>query len=126
MYHITKDGFIFLVMGFTGEKAAQIKEAYIDAFNRMEVRLAQQTRHYSDGISFTMLTQLELSEMTIARYQQKCEKYQQMYEQVMRETVEMVSKIYLLCRKGFSQTEIAKLTPYREDLIALAIQFKPF
>lgn len=35
MYEMTKDGFIFLVMGFTGEKAAQIKEAYINTFNQM-------------------------------------------------------------------------------------------
>jgi Rha family phage regulatory protein len=32
---MTKDGFMFLVMGFTGAKAAAIKEAFIDAFNRM-------------------------------------------------------------------------------------------
>lgn len=32
---MTKDGFMFLVMGFTGEKAARIKEAFIEAFNHM-------------------------------------------------------------------------------------------
>lgn len=35
MYEMTKDGFIFLVMGFTGTKAAAIKEAYIRVFNQM-------------------------------------------------------------------------------------------
>lgn len=35
-YNMTKDGFTFLVMGFTGAKAAQFKEAYIKAFNEME------------------------------------------------------------------------------------------
>ena len=38
-YEMTKDGFIFLVMGFTGHKAASIKEAYINAFNRMANQL---------------------------------------------------------------------------------------
>lgn len=38
-YEITKDGFVFLVMGFTGKKAAQFKEAYITEFNRMEAQL---------------------------------------------------------------------------------------
>ncbi|ACO74979.1 hypothetical protein LHK_01995 [Laribacter hongkongensis HLHK9] len=38
-YEMTKDGFIFLVMGFTGKKAAQIKEAYINAFNWMAQQL---------------------------------------------------------------------------------------
>ncbi|HHP5403289.1 Rha family transcriptional regulator [Aeromonas veronii] len=35
IWNMTKDGFIFLVMGFTGTKAAAIKEAYIAEFNRM-------------------------------------------------------------------------------------------
>jgi Rha family phage regulatory protein len=38
-YEITRDGFMFLAMGFTGAKAAQWKEAYITAFNRMEAEL---------------------------------------------------------------------------------------
>lgn len=36
---MTKDGFIFLVMGFTGKNAAAIKEGYIGAFNEMASRL---------------------------------------------------------------------------------------
>lgn len=36
MFTITKDGFSFLVMGYTGKKAAMFKEAYIKAFNAME------------------------------------------------------------------------------------------
>lgn len=35
MYEMTKDGFIFLVMGFTGSTAAKIKESYINTFNQM-------------------------------------------------------------------------------------------
>ena len=35
MVNMTKDGFVFLVMGFTGKKSAQFKEAYINEFNRM-------------------------------------------------------------------------------------------
>lgn len=33
---MTRDGFSFLCMGFTGREAAVWKEAYINAFNRME------------------------------------------------------------------------------------------
>lgn len=36
---MTKDGFMFLVMGFTGKKAAAIKEGYIAAFNWMAAQL---------------------------------------------------------------------------------------
>lgn len=35
-YIMTKDGFTMLVMGFTGAKAIQFKEAYITAFNQMQ------------------------------------------------------------------------------------------
>lgn len=43
-YIITRDGFTFLVMGFTGSEAARFKEEYITAFNKMEAYLrAQQT-----------------------------------------------------------------------------------
>ena len=41
-YFITRDGFIFLVMGFTGKTAAKYKEAYIYAFNEMEAKLRRQ------------------------------------------------------------------------------------
>lgn len=40
-YLLSKDGFIMLTMGYTGEKAMQFKEAYINRFNEMEARLAQ-------------------------------------------------------------------------------------
>ena len=36
MYFMTRDGFMFLVMGYRGEKAAAIKELYIQRFNDME------------------------------------------------------------------------------------------
>lgn len=38
-YGMTRDGFTFLVMGFTGKEAAACKERYIAAFNAMEERL---------------------------------------------------------------------------------------
>lgn len=38
-YLITRDGFSFLAMGFTGAKAAEFKEKYIAAFNAMEQEL---------------------------------------------------------------------------------------
>lgn len=36
MYLLTKDGFTMLVFGYTGKKAMQFKEAYIQRFNDME------------------------------------------------------------------------------------------
>lgn len=36
---MTKDGFVFLAMGFSGKKAAALREGYIAAFNLMEAEL---------------------------------------------------------------------------------------
>lgn len=55
-YRMTRDGFTFLCMGFTGAEAARWKEAYINAFNRMEAELQQRnTEQYSEveGAMFT-------------------------------------------------------------------------
>ncbi|BAE74014.1 hypothetical phage protein [Sodalis glossinidius str. 'morsitans'] len=49
MFEMTKDGFVFLVMGFTGKKAAAFKEAYIAEFNRMEAELYAMPRHNSSA-----------------------------------------------------------------------------
>lgn len=40
-YQMTKDGWMFLVMGFSGEKADLIKEQFIEAFNWMASQLSQ-------------------------------------------------------------------------------------
>lgn len=42
MYHITEQGFAFLVMGFTGRKAAAWKERFINAFHAMHQVLERQ------------------------------------------------------------------------------------
>jgi len=38
-YHLTRDGFTLLAMGFNGKRAMAFKLAYIDAFNHMEAEL---------------------------------------------------------------------------------------
>lgn len=40
-YRMTKDGWMFLVMGFTGDKADAVKEQFIEAFNWMTNQLTQ-------------------------------------------------------------------------------------
>ena len=41
LVRMTKDGFMFMVMGFTGKEAACIKERYICEFNKMANQLEQ-------------------------------------------------------------------------------------
>ena len=38
-YEMTKDGFSFLVMGYTGKKAGEFKEMFINEFNKREMML---------------------------------------------------------------------------------------
>jgi Rha family phage regulatory protein len=43
---VTRDGFMFLAMGFTGKEAAKFKEDFINAFNAMEAYInAEKFRH---------------------------------------------------------------------------------
>lgn len=44
-FNVTRDGFSFLAMGFTGKDVAQWKEKFIEAFNAMERTLRQQDAH---------------------------------------------------------------------------------
>ena len=41
MYLLNRDGFMFVVMGFTGKKAAELKWNYIQAFNAMERKIIE-------------------------------------------------------------------------------------
>ncbi|HAD5969470.1 TPA_asm: transcriptional regulator [Salmonella enterica subsp. enterica serovar Typhimurium] len=58
-YEMTKDGFVFLVMGFTGKKAAAFKEAYIAEFNRMEEEIRQKKNDMIFGDSRTLVIHLD-------------------------------------------------------------------
>ena len=68
LWEMTKDGFMFLVMGFTGKKAAAIKEAYIEAFNR----LAKQLEHASGLIANYHRTQPKVYGETQEFHSQHC------------------------------------------------------
>lgn len=48
MYNLTRDGCMFLIMGFTGESAALIKEEYINAFNWMAEQLYKMQHGYME------------------------------------------------------------------------------
>lgn len=43
MYYMNRDGFTLLAMGFTGSKAMEFKLKYIDAFNKMEEQIRNQS-----------------------------------------------------------------------------------
>ena len=63
---MTRDGFVFLVMGFTGQRAAMWKERYISAFNAMEAQL----RKSSDDVA-TFLNDPRRLRAALADYSEK-------------------------------------------------------
>ncbi|MDZ7868814.1 MAG: Rha family transcriptional regulator [Rheinheimera sp.] len=70
IFEMTKDGFMFLVMGFTGKAAAQIKEAYINAFNKMALALQNksQPKALPEALTPAMQRHIQkrVNEMTLA------------------------------------------------------------
>ncbi|WP_433670462.1 Rha family transcriptional regulator [Klebsiella michiganensis] len=54
-YRMDFSGFVMLVMGFTGEKADLVKEAYINAFNWMTVELRKHSESYEAERNAVML-----------------------------------------------------------------------
>lgn len=56
-FTITRDGFVFLCMGFTGREAAKWKEAYIAAFNAMEAHLLRMNNLPVQQTSYTLIGQ---------------------------------------------------------------------
>lgn len=58
-YEMTRNGFIFLVMGFTGKKAAAFKEAYIAEFDRMEAELHKPVVSTPGRGSYSIIVDME-------------------------------------------------------------------
>jgi Rha family phage regulatory protein len=53
-YRLTRDGFVSLAMGFTGQEAWQWKEAYILAFNKMEAELVAKVEAQPERIAYSV------------------------------------------------------------------------
>lgn len=60
-YRMTRDGFAFLAMGFTGKEAAKWKEAYINAFNRLEQELRKHDSMAADTIVNELIGMTEVN-----------------------------------------------------------------
>lgn len=65
-YQMTKDGFMFLVMGFTGKEAARVKESYINVFNKMAELLFQQQQNTYQPNLLEMAERMTIPEMARA------------------------------------------------------------
>ncbi len=61
-YLLTRDGFTLLAMGFTGRKALDWKLKYIEAFNKMEAHIKQQTIPDDLSPQLQLLINMELKQ----------------------------------------------------------------
>ena len=87
-YRLTRDGFVFLAMGFTGKDAAQWKEAYITAFNQMEAELlAGTTRPANPAIGYDRISPAQaqdLKEIVAAIVQAGVQTYAETWSRLQR------------------------------------------
>ncbi|HGW5085376.1 TPA: Rha family transcriptional regulator [Pseudomonas aeruginosa] len=60
-FRMTRDGFAFLAMGFTGKEAAKWKEVYINAFNRLEQELRKHDSDTADTIVNELIGMTEVN-----------------------------------------------------------------
>ena len=83
MYNLTKDGFIMVVMSYTGAKAFAIKEAYINAFNLMHAKLLPKRNALVDLPPSTISTEMQrhIQEMVKAQHRRTGIHWQTIYDQ---------------------------------------------
>lgn len=76
-YRITRDGCVFLIMGFTGAKAAFFKQLYIEQFSAMEKKLNQKLK-MEDLISDLPkmpMTMLGFTQLSYAERKKQCNNF---------------------------------------------------
>ena len=87
-YLLTRDGFSFAVMSFTGEKAAKWKLKYIEAFNKMEQYIKEQVPQLTeeDQAILSIVNSTSKAETALA-----IKNYKEVVEKPLIETIEKQS-----------------------------------
>ena len=116
MYNITKDGFVFLVMGFTGREAMRFKEAYIKRFNEMEATLKKDVKSQVDSHAY-----IEVLEKYVALLEEKNVPKPKRHAG-KRVTDEAKIKFSTLREAGFTNVEIAEQTGYSDSTVSLVLK----
>jgi phage regulator Rha-like protein len=108
-------------MGFTGEEAARIKEAYITAFDRME-KLLREHADLSQQNSFLQLKDrcMELQEELLQLYRKQVVQKRPR----RRLTIDAMDEMRLLHKQGSSPAEIAEFTGHDEATVIYVLKLK--
>lgn len=115
-FQMTRDGFMFLVMGMTGAEAAARKQAFIAAFNEMEQRLkpapATPLEEQVSRLAGHMGTMAEATRALLSQ-QHTTAKYIALLEinQIGKRpvTAEIVREVFTLRAQGLGTRDIARL-----------------
>lgn len=107
MYEITRDGFSFLCMGFTGAQAAAWKEKYIAAFNALAAQQQQPDRLEAHMAQLAQGMQMILSQnQLVHKYIALLEMNQKGKRRITREDEAVIRE---LRAEGMAQADIARL-----------------
>ena len=91
-YEMTKDGFSFLVMGYTGTKAGEFKERFINEFNRREF-LLKDDDYILMRSQQILQKRLEASEEKIKQLESQAEQQQETIELQQQELTQSAPKV---------------------------------
>ena len=91
-YEMTKDGFSFLVMGYTGAKAGEFKERFINEFNRREF-LLKDDDYILMRSQQILQKRLEASEEKIKQLESQAEQQQETIELQQQELTQSAPKV---------------------------------
>lgn len=98
-YLLTKNGFAFVVMGFTGKKAAHFKEAYINRFEEME--------EYIKNRNIARMESRDLTDaITVLHHTPKHYHYSSEFDMINRIVLGMPSKQFRLQHGLSKETSI--------------------
>ena len=112
MFLMTRDGFMFLVMGYRGKKAANIKEAIIKRFNDMEAFIRDYLLTKDDFPAFTLA-------IMDAHQEPKNYHYSNEYNMINRIVLGMDAKHF---RETHGIQEAISIRPFLSDDQAKAIR----
>ncbi|QHJ81552.1 MAG: hypothetical protein [Bacteriophage sp.] len=95
--NITRDGFCFLAMGFTGKESAKWKEAYIKAFNQMESILKKDHEEMSTMERANHLTaKIESDKQSASFHGKELQSYAKTKKQNTEAVLKMIADSQLL------------------------------
>lgn len=112
MFLMTRDGFIFLTMGYRGKKASAIKEAYIKRFNDMERYIRDYILMRDDFEPFTRAIQE-------AHDEPKSYHYSTEYNMINRIVLGMDAKKF---KETHGLGNVSSIRPYLDTLQAKSIR----